>query len=82
MSSQPKWLVWTAVVCSAPPISRAQDVPQQWSEPQVIERFLAQSPQARELRSRIALAEAEARTRTVYPNPSISYSREGVQRVH
>src|SRR5437762_3881869 len=77
MSSQPKWLVWTAVICSAPPISRAQDVPQQWSESQVIEHFLAQSPQARELRARVALAEAEARARTVYPNPSVSYSREG-----
>jgi cobalt-zinc-cadmium efflux system outer membrane protein len=66
-----------ALLCLAPPISRAQEVLQQWSESQVIERFQAQSPQSRELRARIALAEAEARTRTVLPNPSVSYSREG-----
>src|SRR5258708_10144244 len=77
MSSQPMWLVWTVITCCAPPIAQAQDAPQQWSETQVIERFLAQSPQARELRSRVALTEAEARTRTVYSNPLISYSREG-----
>jgi hypothetical protein len=54
----------------------AQDVPE-WSEPQVIERFLAQSLQSRELRARVALVEAEMRTRLVYPNPSAAYSREG-----
>ena len=42
-----------------------------------MERFLTLSPQAQELRARISLAEAEAKTRTVYPNPSVSYSREG-----
>ena len=35
------------------------------------------SPQAQELRARVSLAEAEAKTRAVYPNPSVSYSREG-----
>src|SRR2546422_2255692 len=38
---------------------------------------LFRSPHARELRARVALAEAEARARTVYPNPSVAYSREG-----
>src|SRR6185436_4044252 len=42
-----------------------------------VERFLTLSPQARELRGRVALAEADARRRTVYPNPAVSYSREG-----
>jgi cobalt-zinc-cadmium efflux system outer membrane protein len=77
MSSQPTPLVWIALTCCAPPTVRAQDVPQQWSEPQVIERFLAQSPQSRELRARVALTEAEARTRAVYSNPSVAYAREG-----
>ncbi len=48
-----------------------------WTEARIVERFLEQSPQARELRARVGLAEAEARARTVYPNPSASYSREG-----
>ena len=55
----------------------AQSAAAEWSESQVIERFLAQSPQARELRARVAVTEADARARTVYVNPSVSYSREG-----
>jgi outer membrane protein, heavy metal efflux system len=55
----------------------AQSAAAEWSESQVIERFLAQSPQARELRARVVVAEADARARTVYLNPLISYSREG-----
>ena len=77
MSSQGKWLIWAASLCSAPLICRAQDLPQQWSESQIIARFLSLSPQARELRARVALTESEARIRTVYPNPSVAYSLEG-----
>ena len=51
---------------------RAQD----WSEAQVIERFLQQSTQTRELRARVALAQAAARGRSLYPNPSFNYSGE------
>src|SRR5439155_22243514 len=50
---------------------------QEWSEDQVIQRLLQQSPQTRELRARVAMAQAEARRRTLYPNPSFTYSREG-----
>src|SRR5437867_6876152 len=50
---------------------------QERNEAQVIERFLQQSPQPRELRARVAIAQAEARGRALYPNPSFSYSREG-----
>ncbi len=67
-----RWVFWIAL----PAIASGQD-PSVWSESQVVERFLSLSPQARELRSRVALIEAESRTRTVYPNPSVSYSREG-----
>jgi len=49
----------------------------EWSESQVVERFLTLSPQAQELQARVSLTEAEAKTRTVYPNPTVSYSREG-----
>jgi cobalt-zinc-cadmium efflux system outer membrane protein len=72
MSFHVTWLVCTTILCYA----RAQDAPQEWSESQIVERFLAQSPQARELRARVALTEAEARTRTVYANPSVGYSNE------
>src|SRR6266550_111781 len=77
MSSQPTSLVWLALMCCAPPTVQAQDFPQQWSESQLIDRFLSQSPQSRELRARVALTEAEARTRAIYSNPSVAYSREG-----
>jgi cobalt-zinc-cadmium efflux system outer membrane protein len=72
MLFRPKWVFWIAVsaVCSA------QDQ-REWSEAQIVERFLTLSPQAQELRARVALTEAEAKTRTVYPNPAVSYSREG-----
>src|SRR5581483_11774940 len=72
MLFRPRWVLWIAV----PAISAGQD-PAVWSEAQVVERFLSLSPQARELRTRVALTEADAKTRTVYPNPSVSYSREG-----
>jgi len=72
MLFRPKWVFWIAAsaVCSA------QDQ-REWSEAQIVERFLTLSPQAQELRARLALTEAEAKTRTVYPNPAVSYSREG-----
>jgi cobalt-zinc-cadmium efflux system outer membrane protein len=50
---------------------------QSWTESEIVQRFLTQSAQALELRAGVALAEAEARTRTVYANPTVSYSREG-----
>ena len=56
-----------AGVCSA----------QEWTEASVIQRFLEQSPYSREARARSAIAESEARGRTLYANPSFNYSREG-----
>jgi cobalt-zinc-cadmium efflux system outer membrane protein len=53
---------------------------QEWTEAAIVERFLAQSPRAREARASVAIAEAEARGRTLYSNPSINYSREGAGR--
>jgi cobalt-zinc-cadmium efflux system outer membrane protein len=76
MSYRPRWVVWIAVVCSGSAICSAQEQ-QEWSESQIVERFLMLSPQAQELRARLALTEAEMKTRTVYPNPAVSYSREG-----
>ena len=77
MPSYLRWLGWCVILCSAHGSSRAQSSTREWSESQIIERFLAQSAQARELRARVALTEAEGRIRTAYTNPSFSYSREG-----
>lgn len=72
MVLKPRWVFWIGM----PAICFAQ-AQQEWSEREIIERFLTLSPQAQELRARVALTEAEAKTRAVYPNPSVSYSREG-----
>jgi len=77
MSSQSKCLTYCLTLFPACSCCLAQTAVTAWSEPQVVERFLTQSPQARELRSQVAVAEAEARTRAVYINPSISFSWEG-----
>lgn len=50
---------------------------QEWTETSVVQRFLDQSPYAREARARVAIAEAEAKGRSRYSNPSLNYSREG-----
>lgn len=50
---------------------------QEWTEAAIIETFLAQSPRAREARASVAIAEAEARGRSLHSNPSVNYSREG-----
>src|SRR3712207_5429588 len=55
-----------ARVCSA----------QEWTEASIVQRFLEQSPYSREVRARSAIAEAQARRRTLYANPSFNYSRE------
>jgi cobalt-zinc-cadmium efflux system outer membrane protein len=59
------------VLCS--PVVRAQD----WTEAQVIEKFVEQSPYAREARARVESMRAEAAGRTLLPNPSAVATREG-----
>ena len=76
MFSQPKWAVWAVLLCSGSAPCWAQSQ-KEWSESQIVERFLALSPQAVELRGRVGLARAEADARVVHPNPTVSYSREG-----
>jgi outer membrane protein, heavy metal efflux system len=49
---------------------------QEWTESAVIELFLKQTAYSREARARVAIAQAEARARTLYPNPQLLYSRE------
>lgn len=50
---------------------------QEWTETSVVQKFLEQSPYAREARARAAIAQAEAKGRSLYSNPSFNYSREG-----
>ncbi len=50
---------------------------QVWTETSVVQKFLEQSPYAREARARVAITEAEAKGRSLYANPSVNYSREG-----
>lgn len=50
---------------------------QEWTETSVIQKFLEQSPYARDARARAAIAQAEAKGRSLYANPSFNYSREG-----
>jgi cobalt-zinc-cadmium efflux system outer membrane protein len=50
---------------------------QEWTETSVVQKFLEQSPYAREARARAAIAQAEAKGRSLYGNPSFNYSREG-----
>jgi outer membrane protein, heavy metal efflux system len=53
---------------------------QEWTEAVVVQKFLDQSPQARQARAQVAIAEADIRGRTLYANPSVNYSREGAGR--
>lgn len=73
MFGQRRWYAFAGLCCIGAPLSRAQI----WSEAEILERFQSQSPQAREERARVAVVEADVLTRTVLPNPSASYSREG-----
>jgi len=50
---------------------------QEWTETSVVQKFLEQSPYAREARARAAIAQAEAKGRSLYANPSFNYTREG-----
>lgn len=50
---------------------------QHWTAQAVIQKFMEQSPHAREVRAQIAAAEAQAAGRTLLPNPRLNYTREG-----
>jgi outer membrane protein, heavy metal efflux system len=53
---------------------------QEWTEARIIQKFLDQSPQAREARAQVAITEAETRGRGLYPNPRVNYTYEGAGR--
>ena len=65
---------WAALFAlSCPVLTCAQE----WTEAQVIEKFLSDSPYAREARARAATAQADAAGRTLLANPRLLASREG-----
>jgi cobalt-zinc-cadmium efflux system outer membrane protein len=64
---------WLLVLSLYTPGARAQD----WTEAKVVQKFLEQSPYAREARARIESVRAEAVSRTLLQNPSAVASREG-----
>src|SRR6266487_3015864 len=57
--------------------SAADMFAQEWTEAQVIEKFLDQSPYAREVRARIDSVRADAAGRVLLPNPTAIATREG-----
>ncbi len=61
------WMAAFAGLCTA----------QEWTESSVVQKFLEQNPYAREARARAAIAQAEAKGRSLYANPSFNYIREG-----
>ena len=67
-------LLIAAAIVGLPTPSRC--AAQEWTEANVVQKFLEQSPYARETRARVAIAEAEARGRTLYTKPTVNYSRE------
>ncbi|HEY3439644.1 MAG TPA: hypothetical protein VGK29_02785 [Paludibaculum sp.] len=56
-----------AVTCSA----------QTWTEARVLDVFAQQSPRAVAVRAQVAVTRADARGRSLYSDPSFSYSRQG-----
>lgn len=53
---------------------------QEWTEQAVLQRFLEQNPISRETRARLAVAEGETKSRTLWANPTLGVSREGAGR--
>ena len=47
------------------------------TEKEVISQFLSEHPQSKELQAAVALMRAETHSWTLWPNPSVSFSREG-----
>lgn len=64
----------TSVLCMAA-VARLCSA-QEWTETSVIQKFLEQTPYAREARARTAIARAETQGRTLYANPRLNYTRE------
>ena len=52
---------------------------QELTESELIGRFLARSPQLRELQAGLTVLREELRGQTFYPNPTAIYTREGAE---
>jgi len=53
---------------------------QEWTEQDVLQRFLNQNPISRETRARLAVADGETKGRTLWANPTVGVTREGAGR--
>ncbi len=73
MTSCLRFLAFAACTAGFVQTSQAQE----WTEEQVVRKFLDQSPWERDARARTAVAAAEAQSRTLYSNPRVRYVREG-----
>jgi outer membrane protein, heavy metal efflux system len=72
LSRTPRWVTFLALLLNVT-LATAETL----TEKDVLDRFLQQSPHARELRAQVAATTAELQNRALYPNPSFAYSREG-----
>jgi cobalt-zinc-cadmium efflux system outer membrane protein len=73
-------LVRTALAVSSLIVWSSPLVAQEWTERDVVELVLLESPLAREIRARADAAQAGARARALAANPAVSYRRESVGR--
>ncbi|HEU4891614.1 MAG TPA: TolC family protein [Vicinamibacterales bacterium] len=74
MSTRGQVCAWIAVVCVlVPSVTTAQDR----TERDLIELIVRDGPQARALRADVEVRRREQQARWAYPNPSVTYSREG-----
>ena len=65
--------IWPLLLLTSAVSVRAED----WTEAKVVDKFLEQSPYAREARARTESIRAELAGRTLLPNPTAVASREG-----
>ncbi len=74
MPTQARMCAWVAMVClTVPPLTAAQDR----SEREIVELIVREGPAARAIRAETEAVRREQLARLAYPNPSITYSREG-----
>ena len=73
MPSRPLVGVWLVTVCFAHTDAIAQDR----TEQEIVDAIVRESPQAAALRATVDVVRREQATRTLLPNPTLTYTREG-----
>ena len=72
----------SAAPSNAQSVAQATEPPQRLTEREVVARFVAKDPRTRALAAGIAEVRATQADRTLWPNPSATYSRESVLGAH